>query len=207
MNSLAENDLFLAETVAKGLATTGKSAADHVRDAVIHSTDFWYYINSLTNIWDTPDMPEKTDFLAKALQPAKPSAAVIEQFANKIKTAFEAAAGIEDQMEIIMQQKYIHHNILNIYELWAELRRTRHPRIEKLKVSGVIAEPIPERIKYPSGEKQNNPDSYNLVSREDDFTTPIFWLPDNKRSESYYMNDYLPLKGFLPLPNPNPNRP
>ena len=207
MNSLAENDLFLAEIATKGLVSTGKSAADHIKDAVIHSTDFWYYINSISNIWETPDMPEKNDFLQKALQPAKPSGAMIEQFANKIKAEFEAASGIEDRMEIIMQQKYIHHNILNIYELWAELRRTRHPRIEKLKADGAIYDPIPERIKYPSGEQQTNTESYDEVSREDNFTSPIFWVPDNKRSESYYMDGYLPLKGFDPLPSPNPNRP
>ena len=207
MNSRAENDLFLAEIAAKGLASTGKTAGEHIKDAVIHSTDFWYYINSLSNIWETPGMPEKSDFLAKALQPTKPSAAIIEQFANKIKADFEAASGIDGQMEIIMQQKYIHHNILNIYELWAELRRTRHPKIEKLKVNGVINDPIPERIKYPSGEEQTNTENYYTAKSEDNFITPIFWVPDNKRNESYYRNDYLPLKGFQPLPNPNPNRP
>ncbi len=207
MNSLAENDLFFAEIAAKGLANTGKSAAEHIKDAVIHSTDFWYTVNSLTNIWQTQNMPAKNDFLTKAFQPAKPSAAVIEKFANKIKAEFEAAVGIEEQMEIIMQQKYIHHNILNIYELWAELRRTRHPRIEKLKVLNVIASPIPERIQYPTSELRTNEKNFLEVVKENNFTTPIFWLPDNKKKESYYMDGYLPLKGFLPLPTPNPNRP
>jgi hypothetical protein len=106
-----------------------------------------------------------------------------------------------------MQQKFIHHNILNIYELWAELRRTRHPRIEPLTVGGAINTPIPERIVYPSSEEQYNPDNYAKVKAESVFTNPIFWVTDAKKTESYYMNGYLPLKGFLPLPNPNPNRP
>jgi uncharacterized protein YcfL len=46
-----------------------------------------------------------------------------------------------------------------------------------------------------------------IISNEDTFTSPVFWLPDNKKSESYYMDGYLPLKGFLLLPDPNPNRP
>ena len=152
MNSLAENDLFLAEVVAKGLATTGKTAGDHMKDAVIHSTDFWYYVNSLSNIWNTTGMPEKTAFLEKAFQPTKPNADVIDKYANKVKVLFEAATNIEDQMEIIMQQKYIHHNILNIFELWAELRRTRHPRLEKLKANDIVHEPVPEKVKYPQSE-------------------------------------------------------
>ena len=206
MTSLAENDLLLAEVAAKGLATTGKSAADHIHDAVVHSTDMWYYINSLTNIWQTEGMPDQTDFLTKAFQPAKPSATIIEQYADKVRTEFAAVSGIEDQMEVIMKQKYIHLNILNIYELWAELRRTRHPRIEKSRIDGDIKAPFPERARYPNSELQNNPDSYMEVISEDNFTSPIFWVPDNKKNESYYMDEWLPLKGFLPLPDPNPNR-
>lgn len=205
MNSRAENDLFLAEAVLKGLATTGKSAADHIKDAVVHSTDYWYKVNSYSVFWQ--NLLGSEDSLKRIFAPSKPSDAIINQFADKIKAEFEAAAGLEDKMEIIMQQKYIHHNIINIYELWAELRRTRHPRIEKLKVLGKVNDPIPERIKYPTTELQRNSTSFAEVINENNFTTPIFWVPDNKRSESYYMDGWLPLKGFLPLPSPNPNRP
>ena len=212
MNSLAENDLFLAEIAAKGLGSTGKSAGEHIRDAVIHSTDFWYYINSQTNIWNTPGMPDKDDFLTKAFQPAKPSVAVIEQFADKIKAEYEAVSGIEDQMEIIMQQKYIHHNILNIFELWAELRRTHHPKLEIVKVNDVPHVPMPQRVKYHPDETTRNYDNYKEIILEDTYLHPIFWVPDNKRNSTYYWIEngepvYLPLKGFLPLPDPNPNRP
>ena len=205
MNSRAENDLFLAEIELKGLASTGKSAGEHVRSAVINSTDFWYYINSLSNFWE--DQLASEDSLKRIFAPEKPSDAIINQFADKIKAEFEAATDEAGKMEIIMQQKYVHHNILNIYELWAELRRTRHPKIEKLKILGVTTTPIPERIKYPSNELQTNAENFAEVTNENDFTTPIFWLPENKKTESYYMDGYLPLKGFLPLPEPNPNRP
>ena len=205
MNSLAENDLFLAEIVLKGLASTGKSAADHVKDAVIHSTDFWYKVNSYSNFWAGQLASE--DSLKRIFAPEKPSAAIINQFADKIKAEFEAAAGVEDKMEIIMQQKYIHHNILNPYELWAELRRTRHPKLEKLTAVGQTHEPMLERVKYNSDELQRNADKFAEVVNENTLTTPIFWVPENKKNEKYYMDEYLPLKGFLPLPSPNPNRP
>jgi len=74
-------------------------------------------------------------------------------------------------------------------------------------VNGASNSPLPERIQYPSSEEQTNPDNYKTVSSENNFVSPIFWVPDNKKGESYYMADYLPLKGFLPLPDPNPNRP
>jgi hypothetical protein len=207
MSSLGEQDLLLAEVAAKGLASTGKSAADHIRDAVVHSTDMWYYVNSLTNIWNTEGMPARNDFLTKAYQPEKPAAASIEKFADKIKTYFAAASGVEDQMEIIMQQKYIHLNILCVYELWAELRRTRHPKLEKLKAQENVHAPLPERVTYPTRELQTNTDNYNAKSEQNNFVTPIFWVPADKKGQSYYMDGWLPLKGFLPLPTPNPNRP
>ena len=205
MASRAEDDLFLAEAELKGLVSTGKSAGEHIRNSVIHSTDFWYQVNRYSVFYSSNFA--SVDSLKRVFSPDKPAAAKIAQFADKIKADFEAAANVEDKMEIIMQQKYIHHNILNIYELWAELRRTRHPKLERLRAKGEIFDPMPERIRYPTSEQQNNPESYAEVVDEDNFTTPVFWVPESKRGQSYYMDGYLPLKGFLPLPNPNPNRP
>lgn len=199
MSSLAEQDLLLAEIAAKNIASTGKSAADHVKDAVIHSTDMWYHINSLSEIWNIQGMPAKTDFLAKAFQPQKPGAAAIEQFADKIKAEFAAASGVEGQMDIIMQQKFVHLNILNYLELWAELRRTRHPKLEKLHVLNKYMAPIAERARYPSSEEQNNRENFNSVNSENNFTSPIFWVPSEKLTESAYMDGYLSNPGFLPL--------
>jgi hypothetical protein len=39
-------------------------------------------------------------------------------------------------MEILMQQKYIHLNLHGVYELLAELRRTRHPKLEPISCNG-----------------------------------------------------------------------
>jgi hypothetical protein len=42
----------------------------------------------------------------------------------------DTAASMDDKMEILMQQKFIHLNLMLPYELWAELRRTGHPKLE-----------------------------------------------------------------------------
>ena len=205
MTSRAENDLFLAEVEMKGLANTGKSAAEHIRSSVINSTEFWYRVNGLSRFWS--GQLGSVDSLKRVFAPDMPSSAIIEQFAAKVVDEFNAAAGEDGKMEIIMQQKYIHHNILNIYELFAELRRTRHPKIEKMFISGRAHEPMLERIRYHDTEQRNNENSYNAVVHEDNYLTPIFWVPQNKRNETYYMDGWLPRRGFLPLPDPNPNRP
>lgn len=177
MFTVGEVDLLKAEISLKGLGTTGKTVSQHVKDALISSTNYWYYISSLSS-YGQPTYP--------ALKPIKPSSAVIAGYGDILAGKVNAAAGEEDKMEIIMQQKYIHHNIYEPYELFAELRRTRHPKLEPFIFGGVIMKPCPERVKYPGTELLSNTDNYNLVKNEDNYTSPIFWVPTNKRTELYY---------------------
>lgn len=215
MTSLAEVDLLLAEVAAKGYASTPKSAAQHVRDAVIHSTTMWYDVNngggdnSLTgtNIFSAEGFPAQRDLLTKVLKPTRPESGVVSQFADKIAAQMTAAGSdVEAQMEVIMQQKYVHLNVLNIYELWAEVRRTHHPKLEALTPYGAT-EPLKvmvERAFYPTSELSTNAENYYTVQNEDNATSPIFWVPEKKKSETYFRNDYLPTL-LQPLPDPNPN--
>lgn len=176
MMTLSEMDLFLAEAELKGLANTGKTAGEHIRDAITHSCNYWYAINGANAAWRS-DVP--------VVHPAK-SDANITTYAAAVKTLFESQATLEDKMEILMQQKYIHLNTSDSYELWTELRRTRHPLLEPLLFKGVTKTPQPERIKYPPNEKANNFDNYQSVVSQDNYTSPIFWVPDNKKGTSWY---------------------
>lgn len=184
MMSLGEVDLFLAEVAAKGLGNTGKTAGEHLSDAVVHSTDFWYYVNGLSNY--------SPGNLA-ILRPKKPASAVVATFAAKVKALYNTQSGIENQMEVIMQQKYIHMNIMGSYELWADLRRTRHPKLEPVTFGTYsMAKPQPERARYPDSEQVDNSANYAKVEKYNNFTSPIFWVPESKVNESYYRDSYIP---------------
>jgi len=182
MFSLAEVDLLKAEIALKGLGTTGKTAGEHIRDAVTHSVDFWYWLNQLS-VYErgTAD---------SILYPTKPSAGVISAWADKVGVKFDAAAGVDGKMEILMQQKYIHLNLLMPYELWAELRRTRHPKLEPFTWRGNVWKPMPERVRYPTSEQSANPDNFQKVATQNNLTTPIFWVPTALRTVIPYWNDY-----------------
>ncbi|HYH57283.1 MAG TPA: SusD/RagB family nutrient-binding outer membrane lipoprotein, partial [Anseongella sp.] len=180
MMSLAEMDLLLAEAVLKGYLNTGKSAGGHVEDAVIHSTDFWYDIHSLSG-WQTS---------VDAIHPPRPSESVTVAYAEKVKANFDSQSDLEEKMEVLMQQKYIHLNIMGVKELFAELRRTRHPRLEPMTFQGKVMKPTPERIRYPATALTTNPENYIKVRGQDNFTSHIFWVPEGKRNESYYKDDY-----------------
>jgi hypothetical protein len=182
MMSLAEVDLLLAEVALKNLGNTGKTAGDHMHDAVVNSTNFWYGINALSAYAsDVADAEFKS-----LLRPAKPSGAIIEAYAQVVEDKFNAQVTEDDKMEVLMQQKYIHINLIEPYDLFTDLRRTRHPKLEPMTFSGKVMRPMPERLRYPQSEFETNTENYLKVRSEDNFTSPIFWVPASKRSESYY---------------------
>jgi hypothetical protein len=124
------------------------------------------------------------------LHPAKPASAVVSQYADSVAERFESRATLDDKMEMIMQQKFIHLNVMCPYELWSEQRRTRHPKLEPLTFATVVMKPFPERLRYPTSEQQNNPDNYATVKDQDNFTSPIFWVPQNLRTVNPYWDNY-----------------
>jgi hypothetical protein len=186
----AEMDLLLAEVALKGLASTGKTAGDHMYDALIHSTDFWYAMNQAA--WVT-NKPPTTPLADAILRPAtKPEAAA---YAANLKSRFDAAAGEDAKMEILMQQKYIHLNMIKPYELFADLRRTRHPKLEPISTPpSYEAYPVLtnqtlvwERFRYPSTQISWNKEEFAKVEQDDNWVNPIFWVPQGKRTESYFL--------------------
>jgi len=185
--SLGEVDLLLAEVELKGFASTGKSAGEHIKESVIHSTDFWYMVNACTDYCG-----ELAPKVKAIVRPTKPTANIVQNYASTIQSEFNAAPGVEDKMEILMQQKYIHLNILQPYECFAELRRTRHPKLEPV-TSGSLVKAVSkwERFKYPASELSTNFNNYSAVSADDNYTSHIFWVPENKKNETYFMPDQL----------------
>ena len=180
MMSLAETDLLLAEVALKNLGSPAKSASDYIKDAIGHSTDFWYNRNKESTF--ATDVP--------LMHPAKPADTTIATYADSIANRFNTRPDLEAKMEILMQQKYIHLNIMCPYELWSEIRRTRHPKLEPMTFQTKVMKPFPERLRYPTSEQQTNPDNYATVRSQDNFTSPIFWVPADKRNIVPYWPDY-----------------
>ena len=183
MFSQAELDLLLAEIALKDYGTTGKTAEEHIKDAVVHSTNYWYNLNASSDY--------KAEINAAgidALYPSKPGDAAIAAWGDTIKTRFATAANMEDKMEILMQQKYIHLNLMQPYELWTELRRTGHPKLEPFTWHGEVWTPFPERVRYPSSEQTNNPSNFSKVAAANNTTSKIFWVPANRNTVLYWTN-------------------
>jgi len=206
MMSLAEVDLLLAEVALKNLGNTGKTAGQHIKEAVTHSTDFWYTRNeesrmsasftnkARSNNYFTGPLTFSSGRFGEDsslyMHPAKPGSSVVNQYADSIENRFNTRGNLEDKMELLMQQKYIHLNLVAPFELWTELRRTRHPYLEPMTFTSKIMKPFPERLRYPLSASQTNPDKYLTVQPQDNFITPIFWVPADKRTVIPYWNNY-----------------
>lgn len=186
--SRAEVDLFLAEVNLKNLGTTQKTASEYIEDAFRHSTDFWYNIQA--NIPEKWNEQTPTMFVNKNIKAARPDREpekVMIQYATFLKKQYEEAP---DKLEIIMQQKYVHLNLMGTYELWAELRRTRRPKLEPITTRDIsTAKPMVERITYHPDEPTKNAEAFKKVSDQNNYTSPIFWVADP--GESYYHDNYI----------------
>jgi hypothetical protein len=198
----AEVQLLLAEAALKNLANTGSTARQHIENAVSSSINYWYRINDFGKQTSTGEasVPTEDNANGKGVNfytmtfPTKPANTVIANWASKVGQDFENAADTEAKMEILMQQKYIDINIHEALELFAELRRTRHPTLGKFRdQGGVLREDngMVERVVYPADAADYNAESFSRVIDQNNYTTPIFWVPESKHNVSPYVENDL----------------
>ncbi|MEQ6119256.1 SusD/RagB family nutrient-binding outer membrane lipoprotein [Reichenbachiella sp. MALMAid0571] len=198
----AEVQLLLAEAALKNLTSTGSSARQHIENAVSSSINYWYKLNNYGKLTSTGEasIPTEDNANGKGVNfysmtfPTKPSGTVIQDWASKIGQDFENAVDTEAKMEILMQQKYIDINVHEVLELFAELRRTRHPTLGKFRdQGGVLREDngMVERVIYPSDASDFNAESFSRVRDQNNYSTPIFWVPDSKKGVSPYVENDL----------------
>jgi hypothetical protein len=186
LETLAEVELFLAEAAYKGYyGVGGGTVADHVKSAVKASYEFWYFMNRTANGTLAAKNFPYTDLAKAILQPDKETTNV-DSYANTMSGTVSG-----NEMAVIMQQKYIHLNVIGVYELFAEIRRTRYPKLEPITIKSTSttltnATMMIERVPYPSSEAVNNAEAYQAVAAESNWTSPVFWNTKSK-TESYFL--------------------
>ncbi|MFZ0595530.1 MAG: SusD/RagB family nutrient-binding outer membrane lipoprotein, partial [Flavobacterium sp.] len=104
----------------------------------------------------------------------EPTSAEIEAYITKIN--FAGAVTAADQLALIAFQKYIHYNVMQADEAWAEQRRLKLPvLIFQEDETSTIRKTPPTRWTYPNSESVYNTDNYNTVKDKDNLSTKIFW--------------------------------
>ncbi|RKR12069.1 SusD-like starch-binding protein associating with outer membrane [Flavobacterium sp. 90] len=155
----AEVNLILAEYYSRnGNAATAKV---HFEKAIRQSIE--YYVR----------LGDKADVLTWK-PTTEPTVAEVDAYIAKIN--FDGATTAADQLKLIAFQKYIHYNVMQADESWAEQRRLKLPALYFMddETSSIRKTP-PTRWTYPNSERVYNTDNYNKVKDKDDLNTKIFW--------------------------------
>ena len=80
-------------------------------------------------------------------------------------------------MEQIATQKWLHLGFLQIYENWAEYRRTDFPILDEDRENGALLnkENAPVRFLYPAKEASMNTENYNAQSEYNKIDARLWW--------------------------------
>lgn len=155
----AEVNLILAEYYSRnGNATTART---YFEKAIRQSVEYYVRLGDRADVLDWKPTTE-------------PTAAEIEAYITKIN--FAGATTAAAQLELIAFQKYIHYNIMQADESWAEQRRLKLPVLTFMEdETSTVRKTPPTRWTYPNSESVYNPDNYNAVKANDNLSTKIFW--------------------------------
>lgn len=155
----AEVNLILAEYYSRnGNAGTART---HFEKAIRQSIEYYVRLGDKADIltWKPTTEPTSTE---------------IETYITNIN--FAGATTAADQLALIAFQKYIHYNVMQADESWAEQRRLKLPALFFMEdETSSIRKTPPTRWTYPNSESVYNPDNYNAVKANDNLSTKIFW--------------------------------
>ena len=155
----AEVHFLKAEAYAR--AGNNAAAKDAYEDGITQSVNQYIYIRSISNSSVSP-----------AIAPI--DVTEVEDYLISEDVDWDNAATLSDRLSLIMVQKWIHLNVVQPMELWAEVRRLDPPLSFQVDGASPQQQP-PVRWQYPSSEATYNKANYNAVSSGDNLTTKLFW--------------------------------
>lgn len=93
-------------------------------------------------------------------------------------TTFEAATNFQEQLSVIIRQKWASENSTTPFEAYADYRRLHLPANIPISVSPFLDVPsIPTRLLYPSSEYDTNAANVNAQGSINHHTSKVFWMP------------------------------
>ncbi|WP_126974455.1 SusD/RagB family nutrient-binding outer membrane lipoprotein [Gynurincola endophyticus] len=102
--------------------------------------------------------------------PTVPSAGAITTFINGLNWA-----GTANKMQLLATQKWVHYNIIQPLQNWAEVRRLDYPTFNFRIDASDIQQAVPVRWTLPPSEVNFNAENYKEVSANDNLNTRLFW--------------------------------
>lgn len=158
--SASEVNFIKAEHYLK--AGNDAAAKEAYEEGIRQSIDFYYTIreNSNSSISGNPALPTQSE---------------INNLLASDPVNWSGATSQVDKIELIGMQKWVHFNIVQPYQNWAEVRRLDVPDLT-FWVDNSSTQPAPPvRWRIPGEELTYNASNYEAVRSNDNLTTKIFW--------------------------------
>ncbi|PPK87758.1 SusD-like starch-binding protein associating with outer membrane [Neolewinella xylanilytica] len=160
--SAAETSFLLAEYYAR--TGDGEAAVTAYETGIRQSIDFYLYVNSVSSASTGVVVEEVSDADYQALIESEP-------------VQMTPGQSTEDKIQLIARQKWLHFNIVQPYENWAEVRRLDYPTLGFWTDNSSTQPLPPSRWTIPGREITYNA-NYSEVSGEDKLTNTLFWDVD-----------------------------
>jgi hypothetical protein len=158
--SAAEINLLIAEYYLK--AGSDASAQAAYEKAIEESVEQYYDIRAISN-----------DNVAGAV--AATSAVEVTAYKNAPGVSWTTAATTDQKLSRIATQKWLHFNVIQPIEGWAEQRRLDLPSFSFLPDNTNAQKLPPTRWLYATTENTYNTANYSVVRAKDNLTTKLFW--------------------------------
>lgn len=130
--------------------------------AVATSTDLYVYLRGISNNGDSPAA-------------VVPTVGDIEAYLAQDAVSWTAAGSNDAKLKLIAEQKWLHFNVINPNENWAEMRRLDLVDLEFWVDQSNQQSLPPYRWNYPGSEQTYNTENYAVVQPNDKLTNSLFW--------------------------------
>lgn len=155
--------LMIAEYFLKE-GNDGQAKA-HYETAIRESVDYYVYLRSITNDNTAPAAAVVT------------TADVDNYIANPV-VSWDQAASSNEKLRLIARERWLHFNVVQANENWAELRRVDVLNLPFWVDDSNQQDVPPNRWVYPGSEQTYNTENYARVLPNDNLRAKLFWDVD-----------------------------
>lgn len=137
-------------------------AKEHYESGVRESIHYYDMLRGMSNNLISPEPMPITE-------------AGIDTYLADADISWDAATGDMEKMRLIAEQKWLHFNVVQPNENWAELRRIEMPDLVFWEDQSNQQSLPPSRWIYPGSEQTYNTENYQQVQAEDNLNRTLFW--------------------------------
>tara|TARA_R110002096_G_scaffold43467_11_gene117235 strand:- start:7732 stop:9315 length:1584 start_codon:yes stop_codon:yes gene_type:complete len=137
----------------------------HYETAIKESIDYYEILRGMTNTTISPD-------------PVVPSEDDVMAYLSEDEISWSMATSELEKMKLIARQRWLHYNVVQPHENWAEIRRNDVLGLEFWEDQSNQQSLPPSRWIYPGSEQTYNTENYERVQSDDVLSRELFWDVD-----------------------------